>query len=138
MKHGFGMSFALLLCAAAEAADRPAPAPKAVLPRSAAAKTAAAKPLNLQVGDIRTYMMPNDFAAAINAPDADKSTIVVEGERVLAPMKSVTDVPGGIIAPFWAIAHPLQGWRIFAPVVNAPAMGPTFDKIPPPIFRWGP
>ena len=134
MKASVGMGLALVICGAVEAADTPGRANPAANPPV----TSAPKPLYLHIGDIRKYMMPNDFAAAINAPDADKSTVVVEGQRVLLPMKSKTDVPGGIIAPFWALAHPLQGWRIFAPDVNAPAMGPTFDKIPPPIFRWGP
>ena len=56
-------------------------------------------------------------------------------------MKSEQPVPGGIIAPFWAIAHPLRSWRIFVPdIAHAPKDEPRepADKVPPPIFRWGP
>jgi hypothetical protein len=137
MKTTVGMGLALVICGAVEAADPPRSAIPASDPPVASAP-AVIKPLHLHIGDIRNYMMPNDFAAAINAPNEDNSTVVVEGKRVLAPMKSVTDVPGGIVAPFWAIGHPLQAWRIFAPVVNAPVMRQPYDKIPPPIFRWGP
>ena len=46
-------------------------------------------------------------------------------------------VPNEIIAPFWALAHPLQAWKVFLPDPNAPALGKP-DVVPPPIFRWGP
>jgi hypothetical protein len=45
------------------------------------------------------------------------------------------------MAPFWAIVNPLQSWRIFVPdLANAPKDRPREpeEKIPPPIFRWGP
>jgi len=32
----------------------------------------------------------------------------------------------------------LSSWRILAPDLNAPPAGPTYDKVPPPVFRWGP
>ena len=61
----------------------------------------------------------------------------LDGERELVPMKSQQAVPNAIIAPFWAIAHPLQAWKIFVPDPNAPPPGKP-DVVPPPIFRWGP
>jgi hypothetical protein len=93
-------------------------------------------PLKLQVGDVRKYMMPSEYQAAIGAPDAEKSTIVVEGQRLL-PVKSTDPVAPGILAPFWAVAHPTQAWRIFVPDPNAPAAGRP-DVVPKPEFRWGP
>ena len=135
MKHALGLSFVLLLCAAAEAAEPPKPA----LMKPAVAKPAAAKPLNLRIGDVRKYMTPKDYLAAINAPDADTNTVVVEGARDPGfRLQSELPVPGGLASLWYAANHPLQGWRIFTPDVNAPAMGPTWDKVPPPVFRWGP
>ena len=143
MKTSVGMGLALMICGVAEAADPPHSATAASNPPLASApaapsKAAAAKPLNLQVGDIRNYMMPNEFRRAINAPDADASAVVVEGTRNAPLLQSELPVPGGLASLWYAARHPSQSWRILLPDVNAPAMGPTYDKIPPPVFRWGP
>jgi hypothetical protein len=127
----------LMLIASASLAEPPqrnSIAPKAGAP--ARPGTTSPAPLKLRIGDVRKYMMPNEYRAALGAPDADKTTIVVEGQRVL-PVKSTEAVPGGLIAPFWAIAHPTQAWRVLAPDPNAPAAGPP-DVVPKPEFRWGP
>jgi len=143
MKHGLGLSFALLLCAAAEAADPPQPAraQDATLPQPAAYKPAARPALNLKIGDIRKYMTPNEYLAAISRPNEDDTTVVVEGAR--APsyrLESEKPIPAGFppATLWWAVRNPAQSWRVFMPDVNAPALGPTYDKVPPPIFRWGP
>ncbi|MEJ0086129.1 MAG: hypothetical protein WDO72_10625 [Pseudomonadota bacterium] len=128
MKHGLGMGFALLLCAVAQAADPPKP--PVVLP--------AAKPLALKIGDIRKYMTPQEYLAAINAPDADKTEVVVEGARVTPKLKSELPVPGGLGSLWYAARNPLRSWRIFLPDLNAPPAEPLYDVVPPPIFRWGP
>jgi len=137
-KRRAGFSVALVACAAAEAAE-PVPAQPAAAAASVAVvpKTQSAKPLDLRIGDVRNYMMPNEYREALGAPDADKNTVVVEGNRAVVPWKSDSSIPGGIMAPFWALAHPLQGWRIFAPDLKAPEAGPP-DPVPPRIFRWGP
>jgi hypothetical protein len=138
VKHGLGMSIALLVCTTADAADplRATAAHSATLPTSAAKPAA----LNLRIGDVRKYMTPNDYLAAITAPDADKTTIVVEGARELAPLQSLQPIPAGFppATLWWAARHPLKSWRVLLPDLNAPAPGPTYDKVPPPIFRWGP
>jgi hypothetical protein len=41
--------------------------------------------------------------------------IEVEGARVPAPTFTPRVWPG-IAAPFWALLHPTQAWRIFAPI----------------------
>jgi hypothetical protein len=154
MKRRVGLGLTLAVCAAVEAAEpvslAPAPAGASVpAPTPATADTAkpvpakpATKPLDLRVGDVRNYMMPREFAEVLGAPDADGNTVVVEGKRELLPMKSEQPVPGGIIAPFWALAHPLQSWRLFVPdpklkLPENEDREPA-DKVPPPIFRWGP
>lgn len=134
MKHGLGIPILLALCAAALAADPPAAA-SAKTPDAAPRK--AAKPLDLRIGDIRKYMMPKDFEAAVQAPDAERDAVVVRARRELLPMKSLEPVPGGLFAPFWMLANPTQAWRALAPDVNAKAAGPP-EVVPKPEFRWGP
>jgi hypothetical protein len=134
MKHGPGILILPALCAAALAADPPPAAPAA---SADATRKAAAKPLDLRVGDIRKYMMPKDFEAAVQAPDADQDAVVVRGRRELLPMKSLEPVPGGLFAPFWMLANPTQAWRALVPDVNAKAAGPP-EVVPKPEFRWGP
>ena len=154
MKHRVGLALTLAVCAAAQAAEPAVSSriPATALPATTApdsthtsippAKPPPAKPLDLRIGDVRKYMMPEEFDAAIGAPDAERDTVVVEAHRALLPMKSEQPVPGGIIAPFWALAHPLQSWRILLPDLNMKSVdeGPRepADRIPPPIFRWGP
>jgi hypothetical protein len=83
-------------------------------------------------------MMPNEFREALDAP-APKSTIVVEAQRELLPVQYEKPIPIGPLVPlFWGLMHPTQSWRIFLPDLNRSADGPTEDKVPPPIFRWGP
>jgi hypothetical protein len=142
MKHGLATSFALLLCATAQAADppqsrRPAQAAAAAPARPAVTRPAVKKPLDLKIGDVRKYMTPKDYLAAINAPDAG-TEIVVEGERSSPKLQSELPVPGGLGSLWYAASTPSQSWRIFLPQVNARAAEPVYDVVPPPIFRWGP
>ena len=146
MKLRIGLGLAVVVWARALAAyadnpPAPAPAPAAVPPHPAkvsAATAAVVKPLKLSIGDIRNYMMPRDLEAAITAQDPDKSAIVVEGKRELLPMEEIDRLPPGLAGIWHSIKHPSQSWRLLLPDAYAPAMGPTVDKVPPPIFRWGP
>ena len=108
MRQALGI--ALIFSAAVEAAEPPAHATPAEKPARApaAATTSTRAPLNLQIGDVRRYMMPSEYRAAVSGSD---STIVVEGERPAPPLRSTQPIPGGIAAPFWMIAHPLNAWR---------------------------
>jgi hypothetical protein len=144
MKHRASLGIVWVACAAAEAAEPASTAPIAAAasvqaparPAVDATAPQARKPLDLRIGDIRKYMMPNEYREAINAPNADENTVVVEANRELLPVKSDQPVPNAIMAPFWAIAHPLQSWRIFVPDLKRPPPGPP--DVVPPIFRWGP
>lgn len=141
MKHAWGLSLALVICGAA-AAEPPASA-SAAKDTSAADKPVKqdtappAKPLDLRVGDVRKYMMPRDFQALVRAPEPDANTVVVEGQRDLAPMRMVEDVPMGLASLWYAAKDPKNAWRLLAPSVTFKD-GPTTDKVPPPVFRWGP
>jgi hypothetical protein len=145
-----GLGVALAACAAVEAAEptavapaqtAPAPTP-AVAPASAPAvpnpKPAIKKPLDLRIGDVRKYMMPNEFRAALDEPDAEKNTVVVEAQRELLPVEYEKPIPTWPLGPlWWALKNPTQSWRILLPDINAPEDGPP-EVVPPPIFRWGP
>jgi hypothetical protein len=150
-----GLGVALAACAAVEAAEPVAIAtaqaastpasvpasPPASAPASAVAnpKPAIRKPLDLRIGDVRKYMMPDEFRAALDAPDAEKNTVVVEARRELLPVEYEKPIPTWPLGPlWWALKSPTQSWRILLPDINAPEDGPTVDKVPPPIFRWGP
>jgi hypothetical protein len=142
MKQGWGI-LALTLAGAAHAAEPAEPLASATpVPRAAekASETPAPrKPLDLRIGNIRNYMMPKEYLAAIGQPDADKNTVVVEGKRELLPMKFEQPIPAGFppATLWWALRNPSQSWRIILPDVNAPPAGPP-SVVPPPVFRWGP
>jgi hypothetical protein len=145
MKQVAGISVALLLAMSAYAAEPPSkalrkPANAAVIttPNAAAAAPALRAPLDLRVGHVSKYMMPGVYQMALHSPEPDSNTVVVEGQRVLLPVKSDQPVPGGILAPFWAIAHPTQSWRLLVPDLKRPEDKGPIDPVPPPIFRWGP
>ena len=142
MRHALSLAFALTLCAVAQAAEPTASAsnnPSKPSAASSSSRAAQGKSLDLRIGDIRRYVLPGQYRGIVLGyiSDSSNDTVVVEGKRESMPWKS-HEPPPGIFAPFWAIAHPLQSWRILAPELNAPAASPTYDKVPPPVFRWGP
>jgi hypothetical protein len=84
-------------------------------------------------------MKPNEFRAAVDAPDADKSTVVVQGERPPPPLQSEQPQPVGIMAVYSLFRHPASAWRLFVPVTCRYAALPGApDVVPPREFRWGP
>lgn len=54
--------------------------------------------------------------------------VEVEARRSRIPMRT-PDIPGGILAPFWALLHPTEAWRIFLPL--APDQAEQFSGPPP-------
>ena len=128
------IGIALGFSAAAAAADPPA-APAADKPAQATSGTRT--PLKLQIGDVRKYMMPNEYRAAINAPDADKVDIIVQGERLAPPLQSELPQPTGLAAYYSLFRHPTTAWRLFLPDPRGVPSGPP-DVVPPREFRLGP
>ena len=148
MKSGIAWAITLMLCVAARADPPPAPhTPKTQAPAPAQAPAGATpqrgtpppKTLDLRIGDIRKYMMPNEYRAALNVPDADKTTVIVQGERAVAPLQSERPQPVGLGAIYSLFRHPTTAWRLFVPDTSAyaPQPGPP-DVVPPREFRWGP
>ncbi len=123
------IAIALVVSASARSAEPPATSKPTEKP---AQIPNAPTPLKLQAGDVRKYMMPREFADALNAPDLEENTIIVEGKRVQSPMNPERSAPGGLIA---------RALRLFLPLgENAPRDLPRepADKVPQREFRWGP
>ena len=60
----------------------------------------------------------------------DDDEVIVRAPGMLAPMRDVSqDAWGGIAAPFWAILHPKDSWRILLPI---PPKGSQEDERPVP------
>jgi hypothetical protein len=143
MNTGIAWGLALLLCAAVQATEPPQP--KKVVPPSRPsasvpqrnASAPGVTPLKLHVGDVRKYMMPSEFRDAIDAPDADRTTVVVQGERQAAPLQSTQPLAQGLPAYISLFTHPTKAWRMFLPDPNGAGTGPP-DVVPKPEFRWGP
>jgi hypothetical protein len=71
------------------------------------------KVLDLKSPDIHDVMSADEIAAALPDPEEnelDPETVQVHG-AVPAPY-----VPGGFAALYWGLTHPIQSWRILAPV----------------------
>jgi len=147
-----GLGLTLAICVAVDAAEPVSTSPTPVTPAPAAAPAPepaanpapisapkpATKPLDLRIRDVRNYMMPSEYRAALGAPDAEKNTVVVEAKRELLPVEYEKAIPTWPLGPlWWGLKNPAQSWRIFLPDINRPEDGPP-DVVPPPIFRWGP
>jgi hypothetical protein len=71
------------------------------------------KVLDLKSPDIHDVMSADEIAAVLPDPEEnelDPETVAVHG-AVPAPY-----VPGGFAAIYWGLTHPLQSWRVLAPV----------------------
>jgi hypothetical protein len=95
-----------LVCPAALADDKVA----------AATPPAPAKQLDLRTPDITKLYTRKQLETLIARMEADAlEEVEVEGARV-APPTFTPRVWPAIAAPFWALLHPTQAWRIFAPI----------------------
>lgn len=91
-----------LACAAVRAEDKAAAPPP--------------KPLDLRAPQITKLYTPRQLDRLIAKMEAENiEEIEVEGARVPPPTFTPRVWPG-IAAPFWALFHPTQAWRIFAPI----------------------
>jgi hypothetical protein len=100
----------LLLCSAVFGQDATSSAPSPTLAAATATR------LDLRVPKITEVYTPQQiaiFLARTRADDLDE--VEVEGRR--EPRQPVTpNVWGGLATPLWAVLHPTQAWRIFAPL----------------------
>jgi hypothetical protein len=107
-------AFACPAFVGAQQKDSPAPARSI----QAAATQSAAKPLDLRAPDITRLFSQQELQRVLaKTLDADIEEVEVEGARGRrAPPPDTPTVWPGILAPFWAITHPTQAWRILAPL----------------------
>ena len=88
--------------------------------QSLLATNSARQPLNLLLTQSELMAVVRGYEAktgeVLTAPiDEDEIIVTATGEH--APMRDVSqDVAGGIAAPFWALMHPKDAWRIFVPI----------------------
>ena len=120
----FSAFIGIQLCCTAASNAQTAPAKKTANPVATSVMalqpqptTAAHGKLDLRPPKITDVLSEVAIARALSTT-RDPETIEeieVEGSRnKAAPLTPV--VPGGILAPFWAVLHPTQAWRILAPL----------------------
>ncbi len=87
---------------------------------SIAATSPASKSLNLLLtqSELRAFVRSYEIQTGeVLTVPIDDDEVIVTAPAVLAPMRDVSqDAWGGIAAPFWAIMHPKDAWRIFVPI----------------------
>jgi hypothetical protein len=117
------MACAFLLTPLACAADERAPSIAAQPTTTPAIQpgTAPSKPklyLKLSAHELDSIIRNHRTTMiASNSSESELEEVVVTAPNELLPMRSPTrDIWGGLAAPFWAIAHPTQAWRIFLPI----------------------
>jgi len=75
-----------------------------------------AKPLDLRPPDITKLITSEQLAQLLEKLDDENiEEVEVEGAKVPPPTFTPRVWPS-IAAPFWALLHPTQAWRIFAPI----------------------
>jgi hypothetical protein len=80
------------------------------------AGTLPAKPLDLRPPDITKLLTSEQLAQLLEKLDDENiEEVEVEGAKVTSPTFTPRVWPA-IAAPFWALLHPTQAWRIFAPM----------------------
>jgi hypothetical protein len=78
----------------------------------------AAHRLNLRLPDITMFLSQEQIDSVLSkVTDRDMlEEVEVEGSRSQHVIPTTPDIWPGIAAPVWALLHPLQSWRIFAPI----------------------
>ena len=84
-------------------------------PMQSSSTPPAPKVLDLKSPDIHTVMSDDQIAAAI--PNPDDSDVLEPEEVAVRGATPAPYVPGGFAALYWGVTHPLESWRIFAPVL---------------------
>lgn len=83
-------------------------------PAPSGSQGTAKRPLNLTAPDIRTVVSQEELQEPM--PTADQQAQSEESDTVqVKGAPNTPDVPGGFGALWWALNHPTQAWRIFAP-----------------------
>jgi hypothetical protein len=105
-----GMMLGFLACTNAGAAE-----PQTTPPDAAA--VAPSKPLDLRAPDVTTLVSAEALAQLMRGTVVEE--VPLDEVKVEGPSEVPSDRPivwPGLLAPFWALTHPTQAWRILAPV----------------------
>jgi hypothetical protein len=83
--------------------------------------------LDLRAPDI-THLFTSEQISRVLATTFHENIeeVEVEGDRNI---RSTPDVWPGIFAPIWALAHPTQAWRIFAPLPPDQTRGMQYARV---------
>jgi len=109
---------ALLAAGSATAfADDPPQAPQPPRHATAAKPAPAAKrALDLHAPPVDHVLTRAEMQSLVAEPDDENAPppddVTVSGAHLVEP------IPGGVMAIPWALLHPLEAWRIFAPVTG--------------------
>lgn len=82
-------------------------------------QTAPGKPLDLRAPDITKIFTPEQLNQVLSRTIDRENIEEVEVEGVRSKQPTPPSSPavwGAIAAPFWALLHPTQAWRIIAPI----------------------
>lgn len=119
MRRCILLSTAALLAAgsAGALADDPPQPPKP--PHHATAASAAPAPkraLDLSAPPVNHVLTRAEMQSLVAEPEDENAPppddVTVSGAHLVEP------IPGGVMAIPWALLHPLEAWRIFAPVTG--------------------
>lgn len=102
------------------------------------------QPLNLRAPDITKIFTAEQIQQVLAAtvdPDKDIEEVEVERDRLRQKLPPNTPVVWpNLLAPFWALMHPTQAWRIIAPLppdqaqrLAAPPEATDPYRPPPPL-----
>jgi hypothetical protein len=84
---------------------------------AAIADTPAKKPLDLRAPDITQLYSAEEIKRFLSkSVDSNIEEVEVEDARTHEAPPASPAVWGAIAAPFWALLHPTQAWRIIAPI----------------------
>lgn len=90
------------------------------LRQSLIATSSATTPLNLLLtqAELRSVIRNYEIRTGeVLTGPIEEGEVIVTAPYELAPMRDASqDAWGGIAAPFWAIMHPKDAWRIFLPI----------------------
>ena len=118
----WGMTLVGLLLAGAGQADDEQSSVDVIAdpPRSIVATSPAGNQLNLLLTRAELQAIVRNYevkTGEVHTSPIDEDEVIVTAPYDLAPMRDVSqDLPGPIVAPFWAVMHPKDAWRIFVPI----------------------
>jgi len=128
----FAAAMTFAVCAVADD-TAPVSAKKPAKPAQPARKL-----LDLRIPDITELYTPEQIQAMLATTRSDEDDLeVVEVKGARVPL--TPDVWGGLAAPVWGLLHPLQSWRIIAPItedrIHAADVTPEAQPMPRDPFR---